>query len=390
MKTLLNRSIAYITSLMVLTTMVAHGAVSIVRTPDNGIQPQAVIDGKGILHLIYFKGNARGGDVYYVNSQTGGDTFSEPIRVNSRPQCVMAIGTIRGAHLAIGSNERVHVAWMGTPQTDDSESSGHHREHPMLYTRLNDTGTAFELERNLITWAGGLDGGGSLGADSKGNVYVAWHGSAPTNQDGEFGRSVFVAHSTDEGKSFKKEKQAISRQTGACGCCGMRAYVDSKDNLYVLYRTADKSGRDMALLMSSDEGKTFSLTAVNDWDIQACPMSSAAFGEGRNGILLGTERKGHIEAVTLDPKTMAQSSIGDVLGLRKTGKYPSVAGNAKGEVLLAWTEGGGWNKGGVLKWVTFDDSGNLTEKSETPGKKIDAWSFAATATTLDGTFIVVF
>ena len=390
MKTLLNRSIAYITSLMVLTTIVAHGAVSIVRTPDNGIQPQAAIDGKGILHLIYFKGNPRGGDIYYVNSQTGGETFSEPIQVNNRAQCAMAIGTIRGAHLAIGKNERVHVAWMGTSDGGDSDSSGHHRKHPMLYTRLNDTGTSFEPERNLVTWAGGLDGGGSLGADSKGNVYVAWHGSAPDNHDKEFGRSVYVAHSDDEGKNFKKEKQAMSQQTGACGCCGMRAYVDSKDNFYVLYRTADKSGRDMALLMSSDKGKTFSLSSVNDWNIQACPMSSAAFGEGGNGILLGTERKGHIEAVTLDPNTMVQSSIGDALGLRKIGKYPSVSGNARGEVLLAWTEGGGWNKGGVLKWVTFDASSKLIEKSEFPEKHVDAWSFATTATKLDGTFLVIF
>jgi len=36
---------------------------------------------------------------------------------------------------------------------------------PMLYTRLNDAGTAFEAERDLITVARGLDGGGSVAAD---------------------------------------------------------------------------------------------------------------------------------------------------------------------------------------------------------------------------------
>lgn len=375
---------------MVLMATAAHGAVSIIRTPDNGIQPQAAIDATGTLHLIYFKGNARGGDVYYVNSQTGGETFSDPIRVNSRARCAMAIGTIRGAHLAVGKNERVHVAWMGTPEDGESEGAGHHRVHPMLYTRLNAKGTAFEPERNLVTWAGGLDGGGSLGADSKGNVYVVWHGSAPDNHDREFGRAVFVAHSTDEGKTFRKEKRALAQRTGACGCCGMRAYVDRKDNLYVLYRTANKSGRDMALLMSSDEAQTFSLSAVNAWDIQGCPMSSAAFGEGRNGVLLGTERKGHIEAVSIDPNTLSQRSIEDTLRILKSGKYPAVAGNAKGEVMLAWTEGGGWNKGGVLKWMVVDDAGKVAEKAEIPGKEIAAWSFAATVTKPDGTFLLIF
>lgn len=40
----------------------------LIRTLDSDIQPQATIDGKGIIHLFYFKGNARGGDIYYVKS----------------------------------------------------------------------------------------------------------------------------------------------------------------------------------------------------------------------------------------------------------------------------------------------------------------------------------
>ena len=60
-------------------------------------------------------------------------------------------------------------------------SSGRHRRltlkepgggAPMLYTRKNPMATAFEAQRNLITWAGGLDGGGSLAADANGRVYV--------------------------------------------------------------------------------------------------------------------------------------------------------------------------------------------------------------------------
>ena len=42
----------------------------------------------------------------------------------------------------------------------------------MLYTRLNDAGTAFEPQRDLIRMARGLDGGGAVAADGVGNVYV--------------------------------------------------------------------------------------------------------------------------------------------------------------------------------------------------------------------------
>ena len=45
----------------------------------------------------------------------------------------------------------------------------------MLYSRLNDPGTAFEPQRNLLHETGGLDGGGTLAADGAGNVWVAWH-----------------------------------------------------------------------------------------------------------------------------------------------------------------------------------------------------------------------
>jgi len=92
-------------------------------------------------------------------------------------------------------------------------------ETPLLYTRLNDAGTEFEPERNLITYAYGLDGGSSVAADPQGNVYVIWHAPQLGNTNGEAGRAVFVARSNDEGKTFQRESLATSDSTGACGCC---------------------------------------------------------------------------------------------------------------------------------------------------------------------------
>jgi hypothetical protein len=40
----------------------------------------------------------------------------------------------------------------------------------MLYTRLNDSGQAFEPQRNVLLFAEGLDGGGSVAANNLGNV----------------------------------------------------------------------------------------------------------------------------------------------------------------------------------------------------------------------------
>src|SRR6185503_16855759 len=165
------------------------------------IQPQAVIDQSGIIHLVYFKGPARAGYLFYARKATGATEFSKPLPVNSKGANAIAVGTIRGAQVALGKNGRVHVAWNST----DGKS--------MFYTRLNDARDAFEPERNVMVWTGGLDGGGSVAADERGNVYVSWHGNAPDNKDREAGRAVFVAKSRDEGKTFAKEAQANPRQT---------------------------------------------------------------------------------------------------------------------------------------------------------------------------------
>src|SRR6266446_251379 len=90
--------------------------VRLLPTPDNGIQPQAAVDAKGVVHLIYFKGDPNGGDIFYVHREPMQKEFSKPLPVNSQPHTAMAMGTIRGAQLAVGKNGRVHVAWDGMGQ----------------------------------------------------------------------------------------------------------------------------------------------------------------------------------------------------------------------------------------------------------------------------------
>src|SRR6266850_8153242 len=45
--------------------------VTTLRTPDGGIQPQAVVDSQGVIHLIYYKGDAGDGDIFYVHQASG-------------------------------------------------------------------------------------------------------------------------------------------------------------------------------------------------------------------------------------------------------------------------------------------------------------------------------
>src|SRR5450432_3240171 len=126
-----NRQAFAAVCLMLMTFNVQAGEnVTLLKTPHGGIQPQAVADANGTLHLIYFKGEPRAGDLFYVKRTPGQEQFSEPMRVNSVPGSAIAVGSVRGGQISVGKSGRVHVAWNGSGQ-----NSG------MLYARLNDAGT---------------------------------------------------------------------------------------------------------------------------------------------------------------------------------------------------------------------------------------------------------
>src|SRR5262245_44919829 len=91
-------------------------SVELVRVPHGGIQPEAALDVTGTLHLLYFAGEPRAGDLFYVRSTDYGKTFSTPVRVNSQQGSAIATGTIRGGQLAIGRGDRVHVVWNGSDE----------------------------------------------------------------------------------------------------------------------------------------------------------------------------------------------------------------------------------------------------------------------------------
>lgn len=379
----------FFTAALLLVAGVANAAAppTVLRTPDGGIQPQAVIDGAGTIHLIYYKGEAGNGDIFYVKQAAGQDRFSAPIRVNSQPGSAIATGTIRGAQIALGKNNRVHVAWNGSmkamPQSFNKSS-------PMLYSRLDDAGRAFEPQRNLMQDTYILDGGGTVAADDAGNVFVAWHALKVGTMAGEENRQVWVARSTDEGKTFGKETLANSQPTGACGCCGMKGIADGKGNLFLLYRSATaKINRDMYLLASTDKGKSFQSSVVSRWKINACTMSSESFADSPQGVLAAWESEKQVYFARIAPGSTTLSRPTPAPGAASERKHPAVTANAAGETLLVWTEGTGWEKGGAMAWCVFDKDGKPTRTAGRVDRGVPVWGLPTAVARPDGTFVII-
>lgn len=362
--------------------------VELIKAPEGGIQPQAVADARGVIHLVYLKGDPAAADVYYVRRDPGTERWLAPIRVNSVPGSAVAVGTIRGAQIALGRNGRVHVVWNGSqrvqPRADGKPGV------PLLYSRMNDARTGFEPERNLMHQSFYLDGGAAIAADGAGNVYAVWHAQSGAGK-GETSRRLWIVRSTDDGQTFSREAPAYAAPTGACGCCGARAFADSHGDVFALYRAATNGvDRDMILLTSRDRGESFGGTRLHRWKLNACPMSSECFAESSTGVLAAWETRDQVYYTVIDAHTLRAGPIISAPGATPDRKHPAIAGNARGETLLVWTEGTGWQKGGSLAWQLFDRSGHpMAEKGRLEGA-VPVWGLATTVARPDGGFVIIY
>ena len=362
--------------------------VEFLKAPSGALQPQALLDSKGIIHLIYLYGDPAASDIGYVRKGPADNQFTSPIRVNDRSGSAVALGTVRGAHLSLGSADQIHVAWNGSTT---ATPKGPRNSAPMLYTRLNENRTGFQPQRSLMTVASGLDGGGTLTSDRKGNVFVAWHAQGHQNGqpvEGEGHRRVWLARSTDNGDSFDSEQPVSPADLGACGCCGMGALSDESGNLYLLYRTARQTiHRDMYLLVSRDRGRTFQSMNIHPWEIGACPMSTVSLTAANGRVFLAWETAKQVYFTAVDSRSMTVGKPIAAPGAGTNRKHPTIAVDRDGRVLLAWTEGTGWKKGGSIAWQMFDPSGqSLGIEGESAG--LPAWDFVS-ALCVKNRFLIV-
>ena len=358
---------------------VSRPHVELVSVPDAGIQPQTAIDGDGTIHLLYFKGEPGGGDLFYTSQKVGEKLFSTPIRVNTESATAIATGSVRGGQLALGRGW-IHVAWNGARPI---ESDGGKRT-PMWYSRLPRGGTEFEAQRAVGSRTKNLDGGGAVAADPNGRVYVVWH--AAGDAEGEANRRLYVATSADDGARFESE-QSVAVDGGACGCCGIEAMADASGRLQILYRAAGAGiHRDAMWLTVRSKGASPAVR-LQPWELAACPMTTFAMAAAGDGIVAAWETQQQIYTATLDPARGLVSTVGAMTGAGIR-KHPSIAINRAGDRLVAWTEDTAWARGGRAAWELRDRSGATLASAANAGS-VPVWGLVATVARPDGSFVIL-
>src|SRR5262245_2164378 len=349
--------------------------------PDDGIQPQAVVDATGTLHLIYYKGAAAAGDLFYVRRDAGQMAFSAPIRVNSDPGSAIAAGAVRGGRLALGRGGWVHVAWNAAHPVDRQGR----QVTPMWYARLAPGARVFEPQRAIGTHVKHLDGGGTVAADPAGHVSVVWHAAGA--EDGEPHRDMLVAGSTDDGAHFAPE-QVIASEGGACGCCGVSAIADGAGRLQILYRTAAGGTNRDATWMTIGARDARPTVRLQAWKLPACPMTTFAIAEGGGAMVGAWVVEQQIFTADLDPATHTASTPSAMDG-SAVRNHPALAINRTGDRLFAWIEGANRSREGNVAWELRDRSGRRLE-TQTAAGTTPPLSLIAAVARPDGSFLLIF
>ena len=197
---------------------------------------------------------------------------------------------------------------------------------------------------------------------------------------------MWVAKSADDGQTFAREQPASDVSNGACGCCGMDGLIDRSGSLFFLYRSArDVVHRDTYLLRSGDNAATFTSTKLQEWEIGACPMSSFALAETIDGVVAAWETAGQVQFARVGGAATRVEAPGTDRGRR----HPSIATNSRGDILLAWSEGTAWEKGGAVVWTVFDRNGRPTAEAGRVGG-VPVWGLVAAYARRDGGFTIIY
>jgi hypothetical protein len=136
----------------------------------------------------------------------------------------------------------------------------------------------------------------SLVVAGNGRVYLAWLDERNVVQpqpsqmaEGhhmESNREVFMASSTDGGRTFSPNQHVA---TDACPCCKTALAVGPDGRTYISWRQVLPGDfRHIAVASTMDDGKTFSPSVIvsdDRWQIAGCPVSGPALAVGDDGAL---------------------------------------------------------------------------------------------------------
>jgi hypothetical protein len=284
------------------------------KTPPDVHEPQAAIDAKGRVFVVYATPKL----VSMSVSNDSGASFGDPIAVGAIGK--ISVGMRRGPRVAATPNAVVVSAIGG------AVGDGH--DGDLVAWRSTTSGVSWLSAVRVSTYPGSArEGLHAMTAGPKGQVACAW-------LDVRSGKmEIYAAVSNDEGASFGENRLVYHSPDGSvCQCCHPSIAFDAQGMLYVMFRNELDGARDMYITESKDGAKTFSKArklGTGTWKIAACPMDGGALSIDADGRVTSMWRREH---TVYKSDALAANASEEKLG---DGEQPSI-GSGTGGSYCAW------------------------------------------------------
>ena len=284
----------------------------------------AALDGSVYVAWVNHGANSQA-DVMISHFTSDGEIQGAPVRVNSQPGVATAW---RGdpPTVVIAPDESVLVGWTERVKSESGQATDLYlsssRDHGQTF------GAPVKVNDDPKPAVHGMH---SLAVARDGRVYMAWldeRNVSPVkdmNMDAkaaghhmESNRDVFVAASTNGGRSFARNQRMA---TNACPCCKTALATTPDGRVYLSWRQVLPGDfRHIAVASSSDHTQTFTTPVIvsdDQWVLAGCPVSGGTlfarkdgsvqvlwYSEGKNGEtgLYTSITKDH--GVTFEPRQL--------------------------------------------------------------------------------------
>jgi len=178
----------------------------------NPYWPDLVIDSQDRIHVVF----TDEGGIHYRRSIDGGDSWSDPIRLD-----IPRIGGAETPRLAVDRLDNVYAVW---PDLEVSVGGKDPMGIGVSFSYSTDGGETWSLSKQVVTGDEGYEWP-QVAVDSAGTIHIVWR-----YRDLNIGTIGYV-RSSDRGESWSKVENL---RLGSTGAYAHGLAVDSADNLHLV------------------------------------------------------------------------------------------------------------------------------------------------------------
>ena len=206
-------------------------------TPDFSYDPAIAIDSSDTIHIVWYDYASGDSDIYYKQSQDGGDTWGASRRLT---------WTTGASYTpAVGTTSSVHVIW-------EDETPG---PAEIYYKSSPDSGSTWSAARTITSTAGGSFMP-VIAVDSSARIHVAWYDNTPGNLE------LYYMRSEDDGSSWSSAQRLT--WTGG-GSRYIATAIDSGDGLHIAWYDDTPGASEIYYKSSADGGTTWGVAQRLTW-----------------------------------------------------------------------------------------------------------------------------